>query len=143
MRRQILERLVSAAVLAGVASISFGTAAMADGEVNVYSYRQPYLVNPLFEGFTKETGVKVNVIFAKKGLIERMATEGKKSPADVLLTVDIGRLTGAKAKGVTQALSSTPRKPIWPNRAAPQPKGHIPSKPDHQADEQNQKSAWK
>lgn len=80
--------------------------ASADGEVNVYSYRQPFLVKPLFDAFTEETGVKVNVIFAKKGLIERMAAEGANSPADVLLTVDIGRLTSAVEKGVSQTVSS-------------------------------------
>jgi iron(III) transport system substrate-binding protein len=42
------------------------------GEVNIYSYRQPYLINPLLEAFTKETGIKTNVIFAEKGLIERI-----------------------------------------------------------------------
>ena len=78
----------------------------ASGEVNVYSYRQPFLVDPLFEAFTKETGIKVNVVFAKKGLVERMAAEGANSPADVLLTVDIGRLTSAVKKGVSQAVTS-------------------------------------
>ncbi len=78
----------------------------AGSEVNVYSYRQPYLVDPLFKAFTKKTGIKVNVIFAKKGLIERIAAEGKNSPADVLLTVDIGRLTKAVSKGVSQPVSS-------------------------------------
>ncbi len=100
------QKLVSAPLLAGVSILSVAGAALAADEVNVYSYRQPYLVEPLFKTFTDETGIKVNVIFAKKGLIERMATEGERSPADVLLTVDIGRLTGAKAKGITQGLSS-------------------------------------
>ena len=80
--------------------------ARAEGEVNIYSYRQPFLINPLLEEFSKKTGIKTNVIFAKKGLIERMAAEGKLSPADVLLTVDIGRLTAAVEKGVTQPLKS-------------------------------------
>ena len=84
------------------------TSAYAGGEVNVYSYRQPYLVKPLFDAFTKKTGLKVNVIFAKKGLIERMVAEGKNSPADVLLTVDIGRLTKAVAQGVSQRVTSDP-----------------------------------
>lgn len=76
------------------------------GEVNVYSYRQPYLIAPLFKAFTDETGVKVNVIFAKDGLIERMQAEGRNSPADLLLTVDIGRLTQAVDNGVTQPVKS-------------------------------------
>lgn len=83
-----------------------GTSSYAANEVNVYSYRQPFLVNPLFDAFTKETGIKVNVIFSKKGLIERIAAEGKNSPADVLLTVDIGRLSKAKKTEVSQPVTS-------------------------------------
>jgi iron(III) transport system substrate-binding protein len=76
------------------------------GEVNVYSYRQPYLIDPLLKDFTAKTGIKVNVIFAEKGLIERMAAEGRNSPADVLLTVDIGNLTQAVDAGVSQPIHS-------------------------------------
>jgi len=75
-------------------------------EVNVYSYRQPYLINPLFDAFTKETGIKVNTVYAKSGLIERLKNEGANSPADLLLTVDIGLLTDAYETGVTQAVES-------------------------------------
>ena len=73
--------------------------------VNVYSYRQPFLVAPLFEKFTQTTGIGVRVIFAKKGLVERVAAEGKNSPADVLLTVDISRLIHA-AESVAQPVRS-------------------------------------
>jgi iron(III) transport system substrate-binding protein len=76
------------------------------GEVNVYSYRQPYLINPLFKEFTDETGIKVNVIFAEKGLIERIQAEGRNSPADVLLTVDVGNLTQATDAGIAQPIHS-------------------------------------
>jgi len=100
----------SRAAIAAVAVAMFATplarSAQAAGEVNIYSYRQPYLINPLLEAFTRETGIKTNVIFAKKGLIERMKAEGQNSPADVLLTVDIGRLTGAVDAGISQAVSS-------------------------------------
>lgn len=94
------------ALFLGMAGAAMVERATAGGEVNVYSYRQPYLVNPLFEAFTKETGIKVNVVFAKKGLVERMAAEGLNSPADVLLTVDIGRLTSAVQKDVSQPVTS-------------------------------------
>lgn len=93
-------------VLIALTSTVMMDRARADGEVNVYSYRQPFLVNPLFEAFTEDTGIKVNVIFASKGLTERMAAEGVNSPADVLLTVDIGRLTSAVEKGVSQQVTS-------------------------------------
>ena len=76
------------------------------GEVNIYSYRQPYLIGPLLKEFSDETGIKVNVIFAEKGLIERIQAEGRNSPADVLLTVDIGNLTQATAAGIAQPISS-------------------------------------
>jgi iron(III) transport system substrate-binding protein len=80
--------------------------AQTPGEVNIYSYRQPYLIEPLLKEFTQETGIKVNVIFAEKGLIERIQAEGRNSPADVLLTVDIGNLTQATAAGIGQPISS-------------------------------------
>jgi iron(III) transport system substrate-binding protein len=76
------------------------------GEVNIYSYRQPYLINPLLEAFTKETGIKANVIFAEKGLIERIQAEGRNSPADLLLTVDVGNLTQATDAGIAQPIES-------------------------------------
>lgn len=96
---------IGAATVAGFLVID-GKPAKADGEVNVYSYRQPFLVKPLFEAFEKTTGTKVNVIFAKKGLIERIAQEAANSPADVLLTVDIGRLNKAVKQGTTQSVKS-------------------------------------
>ena len=61
-------------------------------EVNVYSYRQPILIDPFFEEFTNSTGIKVNVLHAKKGLLERVLAEGSDTPADLVLTVDIARL---------------------------------------------------
>lgn len=76
-------------------------AAVIAGEVNVYSYREPDLIKPLLEDFTKTTGIKVNFIYAKDGLIERMQAEGANSPADVLLTPEFGLLTRAKEAGVT------------------------------------------
>jgi len=76
------------------------------GEVNVYSYRQPYLIEPMLKEFTDETGIKVNVIYAEKGLIERIEAEGRNSPADVLLTTDIGNLTQATSAGIAQSIES-------------------------------------
>ena len=61
-------------------------------EINIYSHRQPFLINPFLENFTNETGIKTNVIYSKKGLAQRLQSEGENSPADVILTVDIGRL---------------------------------------------------
>ncbi len=88
---------VTVAAIGLVASLGSALA----GEVNVYSYRQPVLIEPLFEAFTAETGHKVNVVFAKTGLIERARQEGRLSPMDVLLAVDIGQLSQAKDAGIT------------------------------------------
>ncbi len=94
-------------VLGAVISVSgFSGPAQAGVEVNVYSYRQPTLVKPLFDAFTKQSGIKVNVLFAKKGLIERIKTEGARSPADLIFTTDIGRLASAARSGVTQPVNS-------------------------------------
>ena len=59
--------------LSALACSVIAPTAMAAEEVNVYSYRQPFLVEPMFKEFTKETGIKVNVKFAKKGLAEKLA----------------------------------------------------------------------
>jgi iron(III) transport system substrate-binding protein len=76
-------------------------------EVNVYSLRQTSLIQPLLDAFTAKTGIKTNVIFAQNGLIERIAAEGAGSPADVLLTADIGFLTAAVDQGITQPIKSS------------------------------------
>ncbi|MEP3232786.1 MAG: Fe(3+) ABC transporter substrate-binding protein [Hyphomicrobiales bacterium] len=91
--------------IAALLTSTIATAATA-AEVNIYSYRQPQLINPILAEFTKKTGIKTNVVFAKKGLVERLKAEGQNSPADLILTVDISRLDGAKSGGVTQALSN-------------------------------------
>ena len=76
-------------------------------EVNVYSHRHYPSDEVLFKKFTEATGIKVNVIKAKADeLLQKIETEGESSPADVLLTVDAGRLYRAKAKGVLQAIES-------------------------------------
>ena len=95
-------RLAAAALAAGIAYVPF--AASAAEVVNIYSYRQPDLIKPVLDAFTAETGIATEVLFLDKGLEDRIAAEGSNSPADVILTVDIARLTNAKEKGVTQAL---------------------------------------
>ena len=75
-------------------------------EVNVYSYREPALIQPLMNAFTAETGVEVNVAFLKKGLIERLRAEGRRSPADSVFTVDISRLNGVVEADLTQPVQS-------------------------------------
>src|ERR1700741_1560577 len=92
-------------VLLSALCVALATPALAN-EVNVYSYREQKLIQPLFDSFTKETGIKVNMISASSGLEQRIKTEGANSPADVLLTVDIGRLEDAARSGITQPIKS-------------------------------------
>jgi iron(III) transport system substrate-binding protein len=75
-------------------------------ELNLYTTREPGLIQPLIDSFTKTSGVKVNAIFVKDGLAERLAAEGAKSPADVLMAVDFGNLTDLVEKGLTQPVKS-------------------------------------
>ena len=82
------------------------TTASASGEVNVYTYRETKLIQPLFDAFTADSGIKVNVVSASSGLEQRMKAEGANSPADVLLTVDIGRMDEAVKAEVTQPIKS-------------------------------------
>lgn len=97
------------AVAALIATLlAFPAQADEAGEVvNVYSYRQPFLIKPMFDAFTRETGIAVNMVYGKKGLVERLSQEGVNSPADLLFTVDIGRLTDAVNAGVTQPANAT------------------------------------
>jgi iron(III) transport system substrate-binding protein len=96
---------ISSYALAMLGALGVVHAAPAN-EVNIYTYREAKLIQPLFEAFTKDTGIKVNVISASSGLEQRIKTEGANSPADVLLTVDIGRLEEAVDLGITQPLKS-------------------------------------
>jgi iron(III) transport system substrate-binding protein len=90
---------------AALLSVAIAPAA-AQGEVNIYSYREPALIEPLLKAFATKTGIKTNVVFAAAGLNERLAAEGRNSPADLLFTVDAGRLTEAKDAGLTQAAAT-------------------------------------
>lgn len=75
--------------------------------VNVYTHRHYEPDQELFKMFKKQTGIKVNVINANADeLIQKMSMEGKQSPADVLITVDAGRLHRAKEKGLLQPIDS-------------------------------------
>jgi iron(III) transport system substrate-binding protein len=84
-------------------ALVFATPTLAD-EVNIYSHRQPELIQPLMDAFTSETGIAVNIAFVDKGMAERLKAEGDRSPADLVLTVDIGRLIELADAGVTQAV---------------------------------------
>lgn len=100
IRRRLLGLGLGLVMAAGVAD-----AVRAEGVVNVYTYRQPALINPLLEAFTAKTGIEVRAVFADNGLVERLAQEGRNSPADLLLTADAGRLVEAAGRGLAQPVN--------------------------------------
>ncbi len=94
------------AATAAMALAAMPLSASAEGEVNIYSYRQAYLLEPLLNAFEKETGIETNVVFAKQGLAERLEREGRNSPADVVMTVDISRINELVERDLVQGVDS-------------------------------------
>lgn len=97
-----LARAVLALACGSVAQAAFAQSR----EVNLYTTREPALVKPFAEAWTAKTGIKVNTVFLNNGLAERVASEGARSPADVLLVVDVNSLVDMVEKGVTQPVNS-------------------------------------
>lgn len=87
-------------------SLMLGAGAASAAELNIYTTREPGLIQPLLDSFTASTGTKVNTVFLKDGLAERVLTEGESSPADILMAVDAGNLVDLVDKGVTQPVES-------------------------------------
>ena len=75
-------------------------------DVNVYTTRQPELIQPVIDAFTAQTGIAVNLAFVEEGLVERLAAEGARSPADLVMTVDIANLQQIVDAGVIQPVQS-------------------------------------
>ncbi|GIU07955.1 Fe(3+) ABC transporter substrate-binding protein [Shewanella glacialipiscicola] len=96
---------VTCAAVVGLTSI--GYSANAEDKLTVYSYRQAFLVEPIIQRFTDETGIGVDVVFAKDGIAERIAREGRLSPADLVLTSDFSRLVELVDKDLTSPVKST------------------------------------
>ncbi|MDX9859378.1 MAG: Fe(3+) ABC transporter substrate-binding protein [Rhodospirillales bacterium] len=94
---------VSAVILGAMALTS---QAVATEEVNLYSFRQPFLIEPMLKEFTRRNGIAVNVVYAKQGVLERLRAEGPNSPADAVLTVDIGRLHDLVEAEILQPVAS-------------------------------------
>ena len=119
----MLKQSIVVCFAASFATTIAAAPAFAQGEVNVYSYRETKLIQPLFEAFTKDSGVKVNVISASAGLEQRIKSEGENTPADVLLTVDIGRLEEAVKAGISQPIVSSELDKVVPAQFR-DPEGH-------------------
>ena len=102
-------------ILVGVFAF-LSSVATSEEVVNLYSARHYDTDDALYSNFQKKTGIKVNLIEGgSDGLIERIVNEGKYSPADLLITVDAGRLWKAVEKGVFQGVSSA----VLKNRIPP------------------------
>ncbi|MEE2951383.1 MAG: Fe(3+) ABC transporter substrate-binding protein [Pseudomonadota bacterium] len=97
-------KMIATAALGLSSALGAATAACA-ADVNIYTSRQPELIQPVLDAFTKDTGLTTATIFIDKGLEQRIAAEGTNSPADLIMTVDVGRLAAAKDAGVTQAVT--------------------------------------
>jgi len=77
-------------------------------QVNLYSVRKEVLIKPILDEFTKQTGIKVNIIAGKAdNLFKQLKSEGQHSPADILLTTDVSRLHRAKEANLLQPIKST------------------------------------
>ncbi|MEJ1380022.1 MAG: Fe(3+) ABC transporter substrate-binding protein [Candidatus Sedimenticola sp. (ex Thyasira tokunagai)] len=110
--------------LLGCGTITCTTLAAANPELNLYSARKEALIQPLLERFTEQTGVKVNLVTGKAdALLKRLKSEGRNSPADILLTTDAGRLHRAKVAGVTQSFISQTLNSVIPDNYR-DPQGH-------------------
>ena len=99
--------LISLSILFSTNSFSHSGGSHTEDEVNVYSGRKGKLIQPMLDRFQSETGIQVNLITAKSdALIKRIESEGKSSPADLFITVDVGRLDRAKRLGLLQKIDS-------------------------------------
>jgi iron(III) transport system substrate-binding protein len=89
-----------------LASVAASLALPALADVNVYTTREPALIQPVIDAFTAETGIAVNLAFIEEGLVERLQAEGARSPADLVLTVDIANLQQIVNADVVQPVES-------------------------------------
>lgn len=95
------------ALIVGVATTLVSSYTLASDEVVVYSARNEQLIKPLFDAYTKETGVKIKFVTDKAGpLMQRLKSEGANTPADLFITVDAGNLWQAANEGLLQAVNS-------------------------------------
>jgi iron(III) transport system substrate-binding protein len=101
----LLKRIFALTTLT-LLSVSFAATALCE-ELVVYSARKEHLIRPLFESYTKATGVKIKYITDKAAvLMQRIKAEGKATPADLFITVDAGNLWHAAQEGILQPISS-------------------------------------
>jgi iron(III) transport system substrate-binding protein len=91
-------------LLLATATSTIALPALAD--VNIYTTRQPELIQPVMDAFTADTGIAVNLAFVQDGIVERLKAEGARSPADLVMTVDIANLQQIVDADVLQPVDS-------------------------------------
>lgn len=100
--------------LASATVFSVSLPAFAQETLTLYTTREPGLIQPLLDSWTKTSGIKVSTVYIKDGMLERVKAEGKNSPADLLMTVDAGNLIDLVEAGVTQPVESEALKTAIP-----------------------------
>jgi iron(III) transport system substrate-binding protein len=103
--RQTILTAAGALALCVAAQVAAAASTQA-AELNIYSYRQEFLIKPLLEQFEEKRDVTVNTVYMKKGMIERLLAEGANTPADIVLTSDVARLQALADAGVLQSVRS-------------------------------------
>jgi iron(III) transport system substrate-binding protein len=103
LKNNFISKCKFALILSILFLASFASAA----EVNIYSARKEDLIKPILDKFTQSSGIEVNLITGKAdALLQRLISEGKNSPADIIITTDAGRLYRAKKANILQAVNS-------------------------------------
>ncbi len=103
--RRVMKRIFTLTTL--TLFFVFSAASVFSAELVVYSARKEHLIRPLFEAYTKQTGVKIDYITDKAAvLLQRIKAEGRMTPADLLITVDAGNLWHAAQEGILQPVAS-------------------------------------
>jgi iron(III) transport system substrate-binding protein len=113
-------RRASAGLIALAATwLSFGTATSRAEEINLYSTREPQLIEPVIASFTAATGITVRLTYIEDNLVKRMKAEGDASPADVLMTIGLDKTSQFAANDLSQPTTS----PLLEKAIPPQLRG--------------------
>lgn len=100
--------------LASALMVPVSFSALAADDLTLYTTREPGLIQPLLDSWTQSSGIKVNTVYIKDGMLERVKAEGTNSPADLLMAVDVGNLVDLVEAGVTQPVDSQTLKDAIP-----------------------------
>ena len=114
---ELMDQYTAGIVLTGteIKSIRAGKASIAES-LSVYTHRQPALLEPILDAYTKQSGVEFKIVYSPKGLVQRLQSEGSATPADLVITVDINRVYELSKTDLLATLSSSKiNKQINPN----------------------------